>query len=223
MAGTAAKPARGKLPDGFQELRDEVLDLVWTWHTFRQLFTSEEAVSILARAAGSAFRIIQLNEHSVLVMRISRLTDKETSGAGQVNLNLAALETWVRESGDETLANDIKKATEKLRDRCADLRRLRNKREAHLDRKVALRQVTLPGSKREDIEAAIKGAAELMNQVAGHFGATHLAYIALSEDAGDGEAILEALSRGHAHVECEKENWEAAVERRAKDFSRSIS
>lgn len=218
MAGTAATPARQKLPDGFQELQDEVLDLVWTWHTFRQLFTSEEAVRILARAAGSAFRIIQLNEHSALVMRISRLTDKETSGAGQVNLNLAALETWVRDTGDAALADEIQKATEELRDRCADLRRLRNKREAHLDRKVALRQVTLPGSKRENIEAAIEGAAGLMNRVAEHFGANHLAYIALSADAGDGDAILEGLSRGHAHVECEKENWQAAVARRAEDF-----
>jgi len=209
-----------QLPEGFDELHQQVLKLQATWKIFVELFTSQHAIDLETRAAAQAFGVLQRDAFFALVMRLARLTDSAKS-AGQPNLTLTALEGWVRLK-DPTLADEIRDAFEQLRDRLQDVRTLRNKWVAHLDRAVALGQVTLPPTKREDIEVAITGAGELMNKVAQHFGAVATAYEGLMM-MGDGKALLEWLSRGLAHVECEKAeelrgNWQAAHDRRRRDF-----
>lgn len=216
MGGTAATTAKSKLPQGFEELSTEVLGLQSLWMVFRQLYTSEHAVKILGQCGGAAFKVIGENLHSQLVMRIGRLTDK-AKASGQENLNLATLAAWVRSTGAAALADELAAATDDLRTKCDDVRKLRHKKEAHLDRAVALGEVTLPGTKRADIEHAITTAAELMNRVATHFGEPPTAYEYLVM-MGDGESILEALSRGHAHLECEKFDYQRRVARRERDF-----
>ncbi len=212
--------ASPQLPQGFDELHRQVLELQATWKIFVELFTSQHAIDLETRAAAQAFAVLQRDAFLALVIRLARLTDPAKT-AGKANLTLTALEGWVRPN-DASLADEIHDRFEKLRDQLEDVRTLRNKSGAHLDRAAALGQVTIPPTKREDVEAAIKGAGELMNKVAIHFGAVATAYEGLTM-MGDGNALLEWLSRGLAHVECEKTemlrgNWQAAHDRRRRDF-----
>jgi hypothetical protein len=114
----------------FITLRNEAISAHEEWHVIKELSQHQE---LLSATDVTFFQIAVRSMWTSLVLDVSRLTDPEKAG-GHENASLCTLPTYL--CGDNRTV--IKNLATSAQTRAEPLREWRNKRFAHLDKKVAL-------------------------------------------------------------------------------------
>jgi hypothetical protein len=177
-------------------LRKECTILYLEWAEFKELYgTSEERIRLLNQAASAFFFKLQGSMWERTLLHIARLTDPARSGGkGKENASLEGLVS--------VLAPEIRPKFEALlktaRKKCEFSRDWRNRRIAHRDLAVALKEnssVLAPAS-RLSVDAATAAIAEVLNLVESYyFGGAFVAYDE-SRSLGSAKALLHVLRDG---------------------------
>jgi hypothetical protein len=150
-----------ELAEIYQPLYDDVLTAHARWEVYRALFVErKETVDTLNAAAAGVFWAIQGPLFSSVLLSICRLTDPPGS-----NLTLLSLPHCMQSGCVSSFEARMGRKLTSLLDQVEPLRRQRNKREAHTDRKVRLKKIPLPGIRAIEIDAALESIADVLNEV----------------------------------------------------------
>ena len=139
----------GQFDDQYKRLWDDVAWLHLVWDVCGELFGEQDRVDLLNGVARGFFRQVQGTFYDHIILQIARLTDKPATGKYK-NLTL---QTLLRHCGSPQHLED---ALSKVNLACAPLRRIRDKRLAHLDLDVATQVKQFPTATRDEVDAALQ-------------------------------------------------------------------
>jgi hypothetical protein len=152
----------------YSVLCHEVTILHLYWKEYTELFgTNQKRIDQLNQSAAGFFRMLQDELFSTNVLHIARLTDSTTS-IGKSNLTIRNLPELVT---DATLKKRLTELLKVVDDKAAFCRDWRHRRFAHHDLALAINEKAKPleqGS-REQIAAALKAMADVLNAVELHY------------------------------------------------------
>ncbi|MBW7956308.1 MAG: hypothetical protein H3C68_00320 [Deltaproteobacteria bacterium] len=155
----------GKL---FFALWNEVAWLHYKWNEYREFFDMKESrIHLMNEAAPMFFRFFQDMLIDDILLRIARLTDPPES-RNKANLTITRLPKFIEE-GNITI--EVQELISKALESATFCRDLRNKRIAHYDLKLALKEgaeFVEPATK-EKIQTALDSIVDVMNKVEYHF------------------------------------------------------
>ncbi len=194
------------LGPAYIEIDQDVTRLHAYWKIVNQLFGTEEAVSVLNRAASFATRTIQDSLLDSVVLRITKLTDPAESQGGRVrNLSLEHLISILPSDAGEDLKSQLRARLENIQRITEDLRLRRNKQVAHRDRAYAIEpEELLPGVSVNSVEEALELIRAFMHQIQLHYGLGGTLY-GLVELGRDGEHLLTYLRWSQRFVQMHKD------------------
>lgn len=158
-------PELGSIYSG---LWNEVAWLHAKWDEYVVLFgTKPSRIKLLNRAAPRFFRIVEVTLFEETLLHIARITDASQT-AGKDNLSIRRLPDII---SDDSLAEEVAPLVEKALKETAFCRDWRNRRIAHSDLKLALKQgaVPLQAASRAQVKNALSALAAVMNAVSGHY------------------------------------------------------
>lgn len=189
------------LKKAYDELKNDV-DWVHTkWVIFMQLFgESEERIEFLNSMVPVFFLTIQFSLINDILISIGRLTDpKQTMRFN--NLSLERMISYINIEQHPDLVESINTKYDLLMERCAEIRKQRDKRLAHTDENIRYGEGTIPIVDRKIIEEALKTIRELMNLLEEYFHGSHRAYD-MPILKGDGNTIVHLLELANEHKKC---------------------
>lgn len=189
----------GKL---FFRFWNECVWLHWKWEEYVALFgTKPERISLLNKAAGSFFRVVQDTLWENVLLHISRLTDPPQS-AGKDNLTLRRLPALV----DDKIRAEVGTLLQTCLTNCEFARDWRRRQIAHCDLRLALDDPTatpLAAASRKAVKDALTAIAALLNAVELHYRGSTVHYEL--QPYGNAEALLYVVWAG---VQAETERRE---------------
>jgi len=138
----------------------------------RQLYASENTVSILNDTAGLFFSVVQEQFMDSIMLGISNITDKAKT-LGSRNLSIHALPQMI---ADKTLRSEVENLCREARDKSLFVLKHRNKRIAHFDEKFFLDSgsIKLDSATFHNVENALDAIHSVLNLVANKCFATIL-------------------------------------------------
>jgi len=152
----------------YSALCHEVTILHLYWKEYTEVFgTNQKRIDRLNQSAAGFFRMLQDELLSTNVLHIARLTDPPKS-VGKQNLTIRNLSELVAHA---TLNNRLTELLKVVDDKIAFCRDWRHRRFGHYDLDLAINEKAKPlkqGS-REQITAALKAIADVLNAVELHF------------------------------------------------------
>jgi hypothetical protein len=190
----------------FDRIRKEVLWMHVTWTIYRQLFAhSEQRIELLNKCGGLAFRIFEETLWDGIQLSLTKLTDPATS-FGKDNLTFEQLQARLEKSEDTTPCAKLRNLLDGLKDKCAAVRRHRNKRLAHFDLKTAMQDgANLDPISRRMIEEVLSLVREYMNIIDSHYDQNDTKYEqVLGISTADGNALVAWLKDGLEFTEMAK-------------------
>lgn len=134
----------GALGALYSELWQSLALIYSYWNEYVVLFgTKPQRIEILNRTAPFFFRMLQDELWEVSLLHLARLTDPPTSigKGGRTNLTIQALPELI---ADQTLKDEVLRLVEIAIAQTEFCRDWRNRRIAHRDLKLALKQETTP-------------------------------------------------------------------------------
>jgi hypothetical protein len=182
-----------ELGDLFFRLSNECVWLHWKWEEFVALFgTNLQRIELLNKSAGAFFRIVQDTLWESVLLHIARFMDSLQS-IGKDNLCLPRLVSLV----SAPVRADVQKGVEECQAKCEFARDWRNRRIAHRDLALALRDrsaVRLKLANEEIVEEALESIAAVLNTVQRHYQGSTIIYRV--EPPGNTRSLLHLLQAG---------------------------
>ena len=172
--------------------------LLWTdWLLYRQLFGSEERISLLNDSGGHLFHVLQHSMLDRILLGLSRLTDPSKTGK-KSNLSFAALVEQLDQQSE--LKDRLSQQLGLLSESVATMREHRNKRIAHADLAALMDpEAALQWYKIDDIEGALSQVAELLNSYELQIADSQTAYdLCILPTGHDGERLVRCLKEAEA-------------------------
>ena len=128
------------IKDIFEELKNQVISVHTKWENYRQVFgTSEKRLKLLDECAHAFFLIIHNALIDDVLMSLSKLTDPAGKKTKK-NLSFEKLQKQVKKNCDHELASELQERLDDLKEKSEVIRTHRDKRLAHLDSEVAMKQ-----------------------------------------------------------------------------------
>jgi hypothetical protein len=180
----------------YDVLRNDLSTALVTWTLYRQLYSSQERITLFNDVAGTFFGVLQDILLRDTLLALARLVDREETGTKQ-NLTLQRLPSLLccHPQLQAAVAADVASA----KSVCEAAVDWRNRRIAHRDLDVALSEekVPLPEIPFDEINGALTTIAKLLNRLEAHFnkGATVM-YEWLEMGGGGVESLVFFLQRG---------------------------
>jgi len=147
----------------------EVTTLNLYWKEFIQLFgTNDKRIERLNRAAPGFFRMLQEQQFETNMLHLARLTDSPKS-VGKDNLTLLNLPNLVT---DASLKSELTVLVEELKKKTTFCRDWRNRRFAHHDQLLAIRDgkaSPLLAPSKEKVDAALAALSDVLNVIERHY------------------------------------------------------
>lgn len=154
-------------------LTNEVVQILYKWKLFKQLFGDESTVATLNRYAGPSFKIIEDTLWDDVVLSICRLADPPKM-RGRSNLVFTSLIEALEADGDRATAGQIALDLQVFQARIPDLITWRHKRVAHNDLATTMARTAgasiLTPIVAKTIREALEEAERMLNQVYGRHG-----------------------------------------------------
>lgn len=180
----------------YSALWQEVAGIHLNWGEFVELYgTKSTRLELVNRAAFSFFRMIRGSLWEGTLLHLARLTDPPYSGRkDRTNLTIQNLPELVDDAEAKKHVAELVKIAIQETAFCRDWR---NRRIAHTDLKLALREPAKPLAKaeKEHVEAALKAIVNAMNAVDQHFTDSETRYDLLQPHHG-AVALLYVLDDG---------------------------
>jgi hypothetical protein len=168
-----------ELGELYSALWQDVANLHFDWREYVELFGAKSTrIDLMNETAPHFFRLVQDRLWETTLLHLARLTDSAESpgkGGERTNLTIKALPELIDDAEFKDrlikLIDDAMKLTGFARD-------WRNRRIAHRDLKLVLEQSTAPlaDASRQDVKKALSAIATVLNEVAGHYTASHTAF-----------------------------------------------
>lgn len=183
----------------YAELSDNLIELQWVWQQYTQLFGAGKAtVDLLNRTSGLFFTIAEKTLWDMIIIMISRASDKESSGRGEFNKNMT-LKAFPDLIEDAQLKECVIQRLKDVELASEEARQERNKRIAHSDKAYALsrRQTcaeqTSPVSI-TNIKKSIKALGDTLNLVHLHYFESQIRYETCIDKSG-ARILIQKLRR----------------------------
>ena len=186
------------IKDIFNELKNQVTWVHTKWENYRQVFgTSEKRLRLLDECAHAFFLIIHNALIDDVLMSLSKLTDPAGKKTKK-HLSFEKLQKRVKKNCDHELASELQARLDDLKKKSGVIRTHRDKRLAHLDSEVAMKQgLNLNKISVKMVEEALALAGEYMNAIEGHYYPTEFLYEGgISSPRGDGNDLVAILKDG---------------------------
>lgn len=189
----------------FEELKSEIVWLHGRWIIFEQLYASSpERINFLNGIAAAYFRITQDVFVDDILMYIGRLTDHPEFGRNK-RLSLGQIPAKLDEEKYPELIEQLEAQLKNIKTLSRTIRDHRNKKLAHLDINVALRQVSpLEPVTFDAIQKTLEAIRKFMNECELYFLDSQTAYEAFSMKS-DGQTLVNKLKKSVAYEELEEE------------------
>lgn len=179
----------------YHELSDEVAWLHAKWNQYRQLFGhSEKRVELLNTVGGHFFRIVQDALWYDVILHLARLTDPIKS-SGKHNLTLLILPEVI---SDTSLKQEVKALIDIALSRCSFARDWRNRKLAHIDLTLALKEGAKPltGVSRDNVESALSAVRSVLNSLSVKYLQRTTAYEYFLAMGGEGNDVIYFIRAG---------------------------
>src|SRR5271157_1437930 len=184
------------IKDIFNELKNQVVWLHTKWENYRQVFGTSEKLKLLDECAHAFFLIIHNALIDDVLMSLSKLTDPAGKKTKK-HLSFEKLQKRVKKNCDHELASQLQAKLDDLKKKSEVIRTHRDKRLAHLDSEVAMKQgLNLDKISVKMVEEALALAGEYMNALEGHYYPTEFLYEGGISSYGDGDALVAILKDG---------------------------
>jgi hypothetical protein len=191
----AALPS--ELAPVYIEIWQDVSWVYGNWAIFLQLYSDDDAISLLNNTAPSYFRVCQDTLLNDILMAICRLTDPAKTGS-KTNLSLQRLVDTVDESTNKNLKSELVRLLDLAQTNFDFARAHRNRRLAHIDLKTRMNSHPEPlsGITQKSLQEALDSIATIMNTVQRHFdnGETVYSHPIMPDDGKD---LLYWLRKGY--------------------------
>jgi hypothetical protein len=153
------------LKEMFERLHDEGMELMAHFAVYDQLFNhSEKRYEIVHKCSPIAIYFIQNALENEILMSLNRLTDKPGVGRKE-SLSFPQFHLRLVQSGEENVVEKLRAKIRAIRKTTELIRKHRNTRLAHLNRKIVMKED--PGPDRlsvEHMEKAIKAFQEYFSE-----------------------------------------------------------
>ncbi|MDQ7785775.1 MAG: hypothetical protein RDU20_23035 [Desulfomonilaceae bacterium] len=203
-----------KIEKLFNRLHEEAMWLQANWAIYDQLFNrSELRYKMVYECSALAAYCVQNALETEIVMSLSRLTDEPGSG-DEERLSFQQFHAFLEKSTEKKLAEKLRSKIKTIRKECELIRKHRNTRLAHLNKKIAIKEDPGPDPLPiEHMEKAIKAFQEYFSAFQHHYQPdTEFTYDIPVTYAGD--ALISVLKHGLRLRELIDEKKLAPVERR---------
>jgi hypothetical protein len=178
----------------FHALWQEVAWLYTRWGEYVALYgTKPGRIELMNRSAPRFFRIVQDSLWEETLMHIARLTDPPKT-AGKENLSIQRI---LVEEPDESLKKALEEKIEIAKNKSEFCRDWRNRRIAHLDLRLAIKDginPLLPAS-REAVKEALSAIVDVLNIVTLHYKDSTTIFD-VPNGYGGGESLLYVIDDG---------------------------
>jgi hypothetical protein len=147
----------------YERLRRELTMIAGELTVFRELYASDPSnIDLMNRTLPAVMRVIQDALREAVVLGLSRLGDPASQGRF-LNLTFASLVVAVRDDGNPALADCLEAHQQAFLHASSNMREWRNKSIAHSDRAVGEGRLVLPPLATEELETALRSAADFLN------------------------------------------------------------
>lgn len=181
------------LQDKIKAIDAEVLQLLYKWKHFRQIFGSKEKAALLNDTAPVFFSYLW----NLILYDISLSTAKLLDpGTQNKNENLS-FENLCSEIPDNSLRVELLKLISELKGRTKDIKIWRDKKIAHNDLTHSLKINSVPPIQADDLTEAMAVIQKIMNMLHQKFsGFTQRYEFCFAHDPGDGKSLMYHLKYG---------------------------
>lgn len=178
----------------FEALYQKICDLYLKWIVFEQVYGARENVDLLNEAAPLFFRLAQDALLDAILLAIGRLTDPATTGT-KSNLSLRGLSATIP---DPIFKAEIERSIGTAHVHWEKARDIRNRNIAHtdLDTYMERHPNPLPNVTCDEVTAALKRIAEIMNAVISHYNPDEEIAFDYLITPDDGSQLIATLSFG---------------------------
>lgn len=186
------------------DLNDHLLDIVFVWKQYEQLFGADiETVALLNSSAPAFFGVIQAQLWDSVMLGVSRLTDPPIS-AGKKTLSIRAIPPLI---SDFDVRGRVDNAIATALSSAEFTRTHRNKRIAHNDLVHIQDRIAnpLPAASRLKIQSCLESLCKVLEILNGHYRESTMLYDDLIYDGGAGSLIC-LLRDGLKHRDCDVED-----------------
>lgn len=150
----------------YENLKNEVCDLIYYWQIYRNVYAkSEKQIKTLQEIDNEFFGSVQKMYLESIIMHIIRLTEGERT-AGKTNLTLKKIMNEYRKELSSNNIKELNKIISNIDGMTNDIRDYRNKNIGHLDYVEKLENsssMLLPSRKR--IEEIVDSIIDFMNKL----------------------------------------------------------
>ena len=187
----------------FMALHYDICDLLLKWDRFKILFGSQEHIDLLNDTASTLFYNIQRIMLNDIILHITNLTDRKKTGKNE-NLTILCLPDLVDDGVSKKLVACLCKVA---LDKSENIKKVRNKKIAHTDKKEALKEKTtlLLEKYRIQVDEAIDSICEPLNEVSIFSNADSYCLSLVSggwdSAGGDVDSLIEVLKAGQDRIE----------------------
>jgi hypothetical protein len=179
----------------FDAIRKEVEWVHIKWVNHRQLFgTSNKRIALLTVCASSFFFIVHHVLIDDVIMSLSKLTDPAGKGEKQ-RLSFHLLQKRMEKHGDHKLAYELNEILGKLIEKSKVIRSHRDKRLAHLDLDIQMKEPNLDNLSVDMIEEILQLTAKYVNAINGHYYKSEVGYEYGMDSNSDAEVLVAKLKR----------------------------
>jgi hypothetical protein len=192
-----------KLGPIFHAIYNEIAWLYIKWNQYVEIYgTKPSRIELINKAAPLFFRIVQDSLFEDIIIHIARLTDPPKS-VGKPNLTIKRFPELIE---NEILKNNLSELINIALDKAEFCRDWRNRRIAHRDLNLALKEGANPlkPASRQKIREALEAFSALLNTISVHFMDSTIVFGKIS-DPGGALSLLYVIDDG---LSAEKERRE---------------
>lgn len=189
----------GEVEKIYKHLHGDVLELLWRWNMYNQLYMRKETVDLLNETASNTFGLIQNSLIDSILLLICRLTDPHMGRGGRdENLTFEMLKNIISDGNDPEPKSKIEDELSRLEPFLDEARSARNKRIGHNDLPSITANKSFPIKIQSLIEISI-GFGRLLNVVEEYFGDSVVEY-QKTFLTDDGNTLLSRLDIARRHI-----------------------
>lgn len=154
----------------YKHLHGDVLELIWRWKMYDQLYMRKETIDLLNESASNTFGLIQNSLIDSILLLICRVTDPHKSRVGKnENLTFELLKNTSHVANNLELNHKIVYELARLEPFLKEARSARNKRISHNDLESIMANKSFP-IKIQSLTEIMIGFGNLLNVVEEYFG-----------------------------------------------------
>jgi len=170
-----AKGMSPQLKALYEEVKQEYLRLEGKWEFIHALFGVRENVDLvngLGMDTAYLYRTIEDALFTELTLGICRLTDPAFTGK-HANLSLEYLIDQAEKNGNERSLQVCREKLQQLQSTCSGIRETRDKKKAHKDKAVAMREMRIGRVVYTDFRDAVVKIGDFLNVFGEQYGEPH--------------------------------------------------